>query len=86
MAFTEGKVVNKHIIRHQDGDVPSESYEAAWMEAKALLENAGPDSAFVLMIATNQGDTLDSFFALSSGRAQIPASTLVELTESWLAS
>ena len=76
--------MEKHIIRHQDGDVPDESYEAAWIEAKALLENAGPNSAFLLTIVTDQGDSYDSFFALSSGRADIPGDVLLDITESWL--
>ena len=73
----------KRIVRYME-DPPSEMFEATWRDAMAMLESATPQSAFVLMIAQDDGETYNTAFAISSGKDRIPANTLSTILNDWL--
>lgn len=73
----------KRIVRYVE-DPPEELFEATWRDAMALLESATPQSAFVLMIAQDNGSQYHTAFAVSSGKDRISASVLATLLKDWL--
>jgi hypothetical protein len=68
--------------RHQINP-PDEAFEATWRDAQAILETAGPESGFVLLVARDLGDNYGTRFALSTGRDKIPRAALQQLVNNW---
>ncbi len=71
-------------VNRSKTDPPDEMYEMTWRDAKQILDNAGPDSGFVLLVARDADTEYLTRFAFSTGRDGIPPADLEGILERWL--
>ncbi len=64
--------------------IPDEMYEITWRDAKQMLDDAGPDAAFVLLVARDADTEYLTKFAFSTGRDAIPPEDLSRILKRWL--
>ena len=85
MPTGEGKssALDKNIVRYLE-DPPEEQFEATWRDALSILESAGQEAGFVLLVARDKGGTYETAFVVSSGRDRISAKALFSIVQSWI--
>ena len=71
------------VILHMQ-DPPGEAYETSWRRAQDILNEAGPESAILLLTVAMEGEDLASKVVLSSGYQRIPTSYLIEILNAHL--
>lgn len=65
-------------------DPPGEAFEASYLRARELLEEAGPNAGILLLTVTADGDDLASSVVLSGGYQRIRTDYLLEILDAHL--
>ena len=65
-------------------DPPAEAFETSYLRARELLEDAGANSAILLLTVTEDGEDLASKVVLSSGYQRIPTHLVLSILDTHL--
>lgn len=73
----------KHLERRMEKP-PDEAYETLWRDAIRLLEAAGPEKGFLLLIVNTAEPGYETAFAFSSGTQKIEPDIIEDIAVMWI--